>query len=157
MADFLKTLPKNTGNNAVPGRKSFVYTNVKAQEGGEEGSAYHLNSEAIETFLGLSSTNNLISHAAGAANLGKLNVDFKIDSIDYLRQTHSSWFDRHVDSHANGSLVFAIIALPTMEGLFSASPPPPHPTDKTVTMEGIFLVFCASSVLESESAVGSHG
>ena len=114
---FLKHLPVNSPSNEHPGRKSFVYTNVKAQEGGEEGSAYHLNQEAIETFLGMSSAQNLLKHASDAAGLGKLDVDYKIDSIDYLRQTHSSWFDRHIDSHANGSLDFAVICLLSMEGL----------------------------------------
>ena len=67
-----------------------MYTNVRAQEGGVEGRAYHLNQGSIPKFLEEPAVQSLLAEA-GTGQLGKLGVDFKIDSIDVLKQTHSSW------------------------------------------------------------------
>lgn len=108
--------PKSNELAKIP----FVYTNVKAKEGGVEGRAYHLNSGSVERFLEEPAIKALLQQA-GEERLGKLNVDYKIDSVDILRQTHSSWFERHIDTHSEGSLDFALICLLKVENLADGS------------------------------------
>ena len=65
--------------------------------------SFHVSPTALETLLQLEPAQRLLQKAADAAGFGKFGQDFKIDSADCLRQTHSSWFERHIDTHAKGT------------------------------------------------------
>lgn len=111
-------MQEGRGADTSPKRVPFVYTNVKPEEGGEEGRAYQLNETALQQVLANQHVRDLLSAAAGGG-LGRMGVDYKIDSIHHLHQTHSSWFERHIDKHASGSLDFAIICMVGVDKLVS--------------------------------------
>lgn len=100
----------------TPKRVPFVYTNVKPEDGGEEGRAFQLNDAAIGQLLENEAVLEMLN-AAGNGGLGRMGIDYKIDSVHHLRQTHSSWFERHIDTHSSGSLDFAIICMLDVENL----------------------------------------
>ena len=102
----------------LEGKTPFVYTNVLPAAGGEEGRAFHLSPAAVEQFVALDAVQRLLEAAAGTG-IGRLGADYKIDSIDYLYQTHSSWYESHIDTHSQGSLDFAIICLLGVDNLAS--------------------------------------
>eukprot|EP00041_Stephanoeca_diplocostata_P029858 m.889753 g.889753 ORF g.889753 m.889753 type:complete len:863 (+) comp23646_c0_seq16:232-2820(+) len=116
---LLESLPivsgRGDGSDAMA-RLPFVYTNVKPAPGGVEGRAYALNQRALASFLDQPQVLSVLNQA-GAAGLGQLNVDFRIDSVHHLVQTHSSWFERHIDTHSKGSIDFALICLLDVENI----------------------------------------
>jgi len=113
---LIEDIPVKRGQHVTPVRIPFVYTNVKPEEGGEEGRAYQLNEAAVQKVLLNASVIQLLESASNGG-LGQMGVDYKIDSVHHLHQTHSSWFERHIDKHSQGSLDFAIICMLAVENL----------------------------------------